>query len=178
MKKRKTLSAICLLGLWLLTGCLPGPTSPLDDDETPKTPSKPTPEPAPTGYAPESLSYRYAFAKGMNAKGDYYLEFMAISATQGYHANSQYYGSFLKTNYTYRKTGDNTAKFDYICDQYITNGVIPHRLFVYSGTLTYSSATSCKYVYSNTLNGKANESGTYNFTVIPNPPADWWASLK
>ena len=76
--------------------------------------------------------------------------------------NSDHLGKRMATSYTYTKTGPNTATFTYREQQnyweYV-NGPIYSRWILTTGTLTYSSAEECVYVYSYTSSYIGSGSG-------------------
>jgi hypothetical protein len=104
------------------------------------------------GYAPDALQSGYIFE---SVEIDYnfsvpagYIVYRVLDATRGYYHLSYNISPTNKitTPYTYRKTGPNTATFNFSCQQYI-NGPVSSRTFYYNGTLTYTSASACEYTY-------------------------------
>ena len=129
-----------------------------------------------SGYAPQSLARGYIFALTPGGNTNYTVEYWIWTATQGFspsstHSNDGKNYNLVPTPYTYIKTGPNTASFKYAIDQYNVIGVEPYRYWVYTGTLTYTSATECNYVFTNTYQGAPQGSGTKKFYVRIDPSA-------
>ncbi|MCL2835001.1 MAG: hypothetical protein FWD78_17665 [Treponema sp.] len=125
-----------------------------------------------TDFAPTSLARGYIFATQPGGNTSNTVTYWIWNASQGFSPFNTFsnYVYIQPTSYTYSKTGPNTATFSYAIEQYNSNGVTPYRYWVYSGTLTYTSATQCDYVYSNTYQGAlqySNQKVTFYVRIDP-----------
>jgi len=153
---------LCTLLAFLSFGCLNG----MNDTSSQTTSQDPQKEQN-SGFAPASLARGYIFSKTPDGKSAVYWIW---TATQGFALESfNYAGNRISTSYTYIKTGRNTATFKYEIDEYNANAVTPYRHWVRSGALTYTSATECDFVYTETYQGAPNGGGTMKLYVCIDP---------
>ena len=159
MKKVFLFLSVCLIGFALLAGC--SKDNGEDEGEVGNA------------SAPQSLPAEYTFATGANqyspGTGDTNIDrifFRIKTSTQGIHGLSidSYDNSYVpRTNYSYRKTGTNTASFSCSCKQ-ILPAPTGTRTFNYDGTLTWSSENVCTYECVET-SASGTTSRTYTFWI-------------
>jgi len=114
------------------------------------------------GWAPESLQRGYVFETigGTGDDGTYYppQKYYWIDNTTHLYCFSSVWNSSgrkISTPYTYQKTGPNTATFN--CSYILTTYTDGSRYESFEkGTLTYTSATECKYVYKVSWNNRGS----------------------
>ena len=129
------------------------------------------------GYAPESLPRAYIF-EAINPPtgfaGADNVFYWILNTTHGYHWQSIQWSSGivgvgtatrLSSPYTYRKTSPNTATFN-IARLSLPNG---SSNAYYTGTLTYTSATECEYVYELESSGTVVRNIKVKFKVYVDP---------
>ena len=124
-----------------------------------------------TNFAPDSLVRGYIFARNPQGATPSGIEYWIWnpSLSRGFHSTSANNGTRISTPYTYTKTGPNTATFNYEIEQYNSIGIPPYRWWVYSGTLTYTSANTCEYDYSFKYQGSTYGSGKVTYYVYIDP---------
>ena len=104
------------------------------------------------GFAPETLDRGYIFATTPGGSTSTTVDYWIWNSTRGFSPLSinYYTNKRIDTSYTYTKTGPNTATFIFtVYQSRQDNAISPIRItwWTNTGTLTFTSAAECTYVY-------------------------------